>query len=93
MARHLSTYLNNSRCVIIEMLETRGYDVSTLKSFNPAPKTSTTMDPIKLSKEDECIEIHYDVSSTRTNHKKITNAVKAVIESRDVKDKDKNNHR
>ena len=85
--RHLSTYLNTSRCVIKEMLAIRGYDVSSLSTFIPAITADTTLEPIKLTKDNESIEVHYNVSTTRTNHKAITSAVNSIIKTRDAKDK------
>ena len=87
--RHLSPYLNTSRCVIAEMLQARGYDVSSLASFVPAVTNGDNLEPIKLTKSNESIEVHYNVSTTRTNHKTVTSAVNAIIKSRDVKDKSK----
>jgi DNA-directed RNA polymerase subunit H (RpoH/RPB5) len=87
--RHLSTYLSNSHKVIIEMLQERGYDTSNLKESAPLLTSGNNISPIKLSKNDEMIEIHYEISSTRTNHKKISNIVKLIVESVEEKDKHK----
>ena len=79
---HLSTYLNTSRCVIVEMLEARGYDVSHISSFVPALANGDTLDSIILENTHEAIEVHYSVSTTRTNHKSISKNVEMIIEKR-----------
>tara|TARA_Y100000389_G_C17468976_1_gene528473 strand:+ start:7232 stop:7876 length:645 start_codon:yes stop_codon:yes gene_type:complete len=87
--RHLSTYLNTSRNVILEMLSERGYDISSCSSNVPILSSGNSIPPIKLKKTDEMIEVHYEISSTRTNHKKISNIVKQIVEDVDAQDKDK----
>lgn len=63
--------LMRSRCVIIEMLELRGYDTSNL-TFTPI-SSGKNPDSIKLIKKNESeIQIHYDIMK-KTQHKKIYN--------------------
>lgn len=89
-SRHLSTYLNISRKTIKEMLELRGYDASSCTDDVRFMANGDAVQPIKLSKSDETIELHYEVSSTRTNHKKITTLIKNIIDNRPLAEKSKN---
>ncbi len=87
--RHLSTYLNTSRKTIIEMLENRGYDMTHHKSFEPAYSNNGSMDPIIVSNDKEVIEVHYELTSTRTNHKNVSKKVNQIVEKRKEEDKKK----
>lgn len=84
--RNLSTYLNTSRQTIIEMLNLRGFDTSNLMQFSAANSNMDTMlEPIKLSNGSEYIEIHYELTSTRTNHKNLSKKVQQIMEKTDPK--------
>ena len=87
--RHLSTYLNTSRKTIIEMLENRGYDMTHHKSFEPAYSNNSSMDPIIVSNDKEVVEVHYELTSTRTNHKNVSKKVNQIVEKRTDEDKKK----
>lgn len=62
--------LMRSRCVILEMLELRGYDTSGL-NFTPI-SNGKNPDPIKLKNSKSEIQVHYDIMK-KTQHKKIYN--------------------
>ena len=89
--RHLSTYLNNTRCVITEMLENRGFDVSPIASFTPFNSIEDLEEmSIKLSKNNnEIIQVHYEVSKTRTNHKQLTKRIEHIVETHNNSPTDK----
>ena len=90
--RHLSTYLNTSRCVIIEMLENRGYDVSSVSSFTPFTNITDDMEnmSIKLEKNGkELIQVYYEVTSSRTNNKKLSKRIEDIVAKRSESDKSK----
>ena len=89
--RHLSTYLNKTRCILTEMLEYRGYDVSNISPFTTFTGTDK-LDKlsINLSKNGkELIQVHYEVESTRTNHKKLTKRIEDIISKLDSPEKSK----
>lgn len=89
--RHLSTYLNKTRCILTEMLEYRGYDISNISSFTTFTGTDK-LDKlsINLSKNGkELIQVHYEVESTRTNHKKLTKRIEDIISKLDSPEKSK----
>lgn len=88
-SRHLSTILNTSRSTIKEMLTLRGYDSSSCSNDVHFMANGDGIEPIKLSKHDENIEIHYDVSATRTNHKKLSSMIIDIIDNRPEADKGK----
>ena len=89
--RHLSTYLNKTRCILTEMLEYRGYDISNISSFTTFTGTDK-LDKlsINLSKNGkELIQVHYEVDSTRTNHKKLTKRIEDIISKLESPEKSK----
>ena len=89
--RHLSTYLNKTRCILTEMLEYRGYDISNISPFTTFTGTDK-LDKlsINLSKNGkELIQVHYEVESTRTNHKKLTKRIEDIISKLDSPEKSK----
>lgn len=89
--RHLSTYLNKTRCILTEMLEYRGYDISNISSFTTFTGTDK-LDKlsINLSKNGkELIQVHYEVDSTRTNHKKLTKRIEEIISKLESPEKSK----
>ena len=89
--RHLSTYLNKTRCILTEMLEYRGYDVSNISPFTTFTGTDK-LDKlsINLSKNGkELIQVHYEVESTRTNHKKLTKRIEDIISKLESPEKSK----
>lgn len=88
-SRHLSTYLNTSRKTIKEMLNLRGYDASSCSDEVYFNANGDGIQPIKLSKDNETVEIHYEVAGTRTNHKKLSSMVKQIIDNRPDADKSK----
>lgn len=87
--RHLSTYLNTSRNTILEMLKQRGYDVTEHMTFSPSLNNDKNMETIKIKKDNELIEVHYELTSTRTNHKILTKRVQEIILNFDEDDKSK----
>ena len=87
--RHLSTYLNTSRSTILEMLETRGYNIDDYKNFVPSISNIETMQPIIVSKSNEIVEVHYELTSTRTNHKNVSKKVQSIMDSKNENDKKK----
>lgn len=87
--RHLSTYLNTSRQTIIELLENRGYDMTKYKTFEPSTSNNESMSPIVVSNDKEMVEVHYELTSTRTNHKNVSKKVTQIVEKRKEKDKKK----
>lgn len=89
-SRHLSTYLNISRKTIKEMLTHRGYDASSCDEEVHFTPNGDGVQPIKLSKEDETVELHYEISATRTNHKKISSLITHIIDNRPETDITKN---
>jgi len=89
--RHLSTYLNKTRCILTEMLEYRGYDISNISPFTTFTGTDK-LDKlsINLSKNGkELIQVHYEVESTRTNHKKLTKRIEDIISKLESPEKSK----
>lgn len=89
--RHLSTYLNKTRCILTEMLEYRGYDISNISPFTTFTGTDK-LDKlsINLSKNGkELIQVHYEVDSTRTNHKKLTKRIEEIISKLESPEKSK----
>lgn len=90
-SRHLSTYLNKTRCTLTEMLEARGYDVSNIASFDTFRSTDNLDSmSINMSKDGmEFIQVHYEVDSTRTNHKKLTKKIEDIISKLPSIDKSK----
>lgn len=90
-SRHLSTYLNKTRCILTEMLEIRGYDISSISSFDTF-RSIDNLDSmsIDMSKNGmESIQVHYEVDSTRTNHKKLTKRIEDIINKLPSIDKSK----
>lgn len=87
--RHLSTYLNTSRPIVKELLSERGYDTTEVSDTMPIITKGECIPPIKLNKADEMIQVHYEVSTTRTNHKKISTSVKQIVESINESDNQK----
>ena len=89
--RPLSTYLNKTRCILTEMLEYRGYDISNISPFTTFTGTDK-LDKlsINLSKNGkELIQVHYEVESTRTNHKKLTKRIEDIISKLESPEKSK----
>jgi len=73
------------------MLEIRGYDVSNIASFNSF-RSIDNLDlmSINMSKDGmETIQVHYEVDSTRTNHKKLTKRIEDIINKLPSIDKSK----
>tara|TARA_B100001113_G_C21063557_1_gene602299 strand:+ start:635 stop:1222 length:588 start_codon:yes stop_codon:yes gene_type:complete len=73
------------------MLEYRGYDISNISSFTTFTGTDK-LDKlsINLSKNGkELIQVHYEVDSTRTNHKKLTKRIEDIISKLESPEKSK----
>tara|TARA_B000000565_G_scaffold15298_3_gene11009 strand:+ start:2560 stop:3147 length:588 start_codon:yes stop_codon:yes gene_type:complete len=73
------------------MLEYRGYDISNISPFTTFTGTDK-LDKlsINLSKNGkELIQVHYEVESTRTNHKKLTKRIEDIISKLDSPEKSK----
>tara|TARA_Y100000768_G_scaffold387395_1_gene378530 strand:+ start:10679 stop:11266 length:588 start_codon:yes stop_codon:yes gene_type:complete len=73
------------------MLEYRGYDVSNISPFTTFTGTDK-LDKlsINLSKNGkELIQVHYEVESTRTNHKKLTKRIEDIISKLESPEKSK----
>jgi len=73
------------------MLEYRGYDISNISPFTTFTGTDK-LDKlsINLSKNGkELIQVHYEVESTRTNHKKLTKRIEDIISKLESPDKSK----
>jgi len=73
------------------MLEYRGYDISNISPFTTFTGTDK-LDKlsINLSKNGkELIQVHYEVESTRTNHKKLTKRIEDIISKLESPEKSK----
>jgi len=89
--RHLSTYLNKTRCILTEMLEYRGYDISNISPFTTFTGTDK-LDKLSINSSKngkELIQVHYEVESTRTNHKKLTKRIEDIISKLESPEKSK----
>ena len=87
--RHLSTYLNTSRKTILEMLKQRGYDITEHMTFSPSLNDEKNMEAIKIKKDNELVEVHYELTNTRTNHKNLTKRVQEILLNLDEEEKSK----
>tara|TARA_Y100000389_G_C17470062_1_gene529557 strand:- start:4039 stop:4611 length:573 start_codon:yes stop_codon:yes gene_type:complete len=64
------------------MLELRGFDVSNYKTFGPiSMDENNSLAPIKVENETNILELHYDITSTRTNHKNLSKKVNQILEN------------
>ena len=55
-------------------------------TFSPSINNDKNMEVIKIKKDNELIEVHYELTSTRTNHKILTKRVQEIILSMDKDD-------
>jgi|TARA_B000000532_G_C18827633_1_gene388847 DNA-directed RNA polymerase I, II, and III subunit RPABC1 len=90
--KHLSAYLYESRSVILEMLEQRGFQVDKYKNFTSAEMNllaseikTQTPEPIVSTNFDskEHIEVHYLLDKNSPTAKTIDTLVNSVISKRD----------
>jgi len=90
---HLTNCINTSRTTILEMLELRGYDISSI-SNNLLITNETDQDKlaIKVKNEDanEITHVYYNISNTRTNHKKLSSKVESIMKTINEENKRKN---
>jgi len=81
---HLTNCINTSRTIILEMLKLRNYDISNI-STNSLVTNETDQDTltIKVKNEDEneLTHVYYNISNTRTNHKKISSKVETIMKT------------
>ncbi len=90
---HLTNCINTSRTTILEMLQLRGYDISSI-SNNLLITNETDQDKlaIKVKNEDanEITHVYYNISNTRTNHKKLSSKVESIMKAINEENKKRN---
>tara|TARA_Y100000389_G_C17331662_1_gene448425 strand:- start:172 stop:828 length:657 start_codon:yes stop_codon:yes gene_type:complete len=90
--KHLSSYLYESRSIILEMLEQRGFEISKYKNFTSAEMNllaneikTHTPEPILSTNDKEHIEVHYLLDKNSPTIKTIDTLVNSIISKRDKK--------
>jgi len=87
---HITNCINTSRTIILEMLELRGYDISSIPSQLFTIDTKHELLTIKVEKETEITHVYYVIQTTRTNHKKISKKTEEVMNKIEETKKDLN---
>lgn len=87
--KHLSTYLYQSRSIILEMLEYRGFEVEKYKNFTTQEmsilselKETNTPEPIIVKAKNHEIQVHYILDKKTPSFKNISTLVDKILESR-----------
>jgi hypothetical protein len=57
--------------------------------FTPIKSSSEEFENIKLIQDDKLIEVHYELSSTRTNHKNLQKKINNILDNLNSDDKNK----
>ena len=90
--KHLSTYLYQSRSIILEMLEYRGYEVSHYKNFSIDEmkilgelKETNSPEPIIVESNKSEIQVHYILDKKTPSFKNISKLVENVLETSTTK--------
>lgn len=81
---HLTNCINTSRTIILEMLKLRNYDTSNISTdllvTNETDQDKLTI-KVKNEDENELTHVYYNISNTRTNHKKISSKVETIMKT------------
>jgi len=87
---HITNCINTSRKIILEMLELRGYDISSIPSNLITIDTKYEELTIKVEKETEVTHIYYPILDKKTNHKQISKKTEEVMKQIEETKKDLN---
>uniref|UniRef100_A0A6C0L1X7 RNA polymerase subunit H/Rpb5 C-terminal domain-containing protein n=1 Tax=viral metagenome TaxID=1070528 RepID=A0A6C0L1X7_9ZZZZ len=91
--RHLTTLVDESRPILIKMLEKRGFDVSKLKTFSPNTRIdnldSMSIKTCGVKDNNQIVQVHYEIVSSRTNHKKLTKIIEDIVNKLNETDRKK----
>tara|TARA_B100001250_G_scaffold180133_1_gene154845 strand:- start:4005 stop:4661 length:657 start_codon:yes stop_codon:yes gene_type:complete len=91
--RHLTTLVDESRPILIKMLEKRGFDVSKFGTFSPNTRIdnldSMSIKTCGVKNKNQIIQVHYEIVSSRTNHKKLTKIIDDIVNKLSDTDKKK----